>query len=402
MALPQKPRALIIGGSVGGLFAAHCLRKAGWDALIFERSRSELADRGACIGTQPPLYDVMAHIGVNLDPTAGVASNERVVLDAAGQITHHREAPSIASAWDRIYRPLRAAVPDEIYRRGMRLDSIEQQGDTVVAVFEDGGRECGDLLVAADGGQSTVRGLLAPAVAPQYAGYVAWRGVIDESDMTPSEHALLFGRMSFCLPQGELLLGLGMPGRDADARPGRRRYYWIWFRPAPRAEDLRDLCTDATGHCHGVTIPPHLVRPELLEDLRAAAPMLYPPDFVNLIGRTKWLFPNGIFDLDQDTLVFGRVALLGDAAFGARPHAASGLTKAALDAQALGAALGDEPDIDAALARYERERLAFGKSIIARARSLGAHLEASAKGLTAPPHDPQAVLRDYGTAGAMR
>lgn len=397
-------RALIIGGSVGGLFAAHFLRAEGWDVTVFERSASDLADRGASIGTREELFQAMRRVGISLDASVGVSVRARICLDARGAIQSQRPTASVTSAWDRVYRPLRAALPESCYRPGMRLDRVEPQSSGVAAVFADGTREAGDLLIAADGIHSTVRAQFLPGVEPRYAGYVGWRGVIEESALTAEEHALLFGRMTFCLPAGELVLALGMPGRDADTRPGRRRYYWIWFRAADRDRVLPDLCTDESGKCHGSSIPPHLVRADILRALREAADRSLAPQLAAIVRRTPQPFPHGIFDLESPRIVFGRVALLGDAAFVARPHVGAGVTKAALDAQGLAEALRGSADLPSALSRYESERSRFGRFLVSRARRLGAYLEAHAM-----PHDASAgplperrveeVLLDYGTAG---
>jgi 2-polyprenyl-6-methoxyphenol hydroxylase-like FAD-dependent oxidoreductase len=105
--------------------------------------------------------------------------------------------------------------------------------------------------------------------------------------------------------------------------------------------------------------------------------------------------------------VAGRVVLLGDAAFVARPHVAAGASKAALDAAALADALAAYDDIDAALARYERERLAFGRAIVAHGRRLGTLLD----GKTKPRaewtgddayRDPRRVMQDYGAPHLVR
>jgi 2-polyprenyl-6-methoxyphenol hydroxylase-like FAD-dependent oxidoreductase len=396
-----RRRALIVGGSVGGLFAAHLLRAQGWDVAVFERSGGALADRGASIGTRAELFDILRGIGITLDPSAGVAVTARICLDRSGALLGELPVHSINSAWDRIYRPLRDALPDALYRAATRVERIEQDSDSVTAILADGTRESGALLIAADGIHSTVRAQLAPDVAPRYAGYVAWRGVIEESEMTASEHALLFGRMCFALPEGELLLALGMPGRDADTRPGHRRYYWIWFRPADEAHALRALCTDATGRCHGSSIPPHLVRAEVVCDLQQAAEASIAPALAAIIRRTRQPYPHGIFDLETPRLTFGRVVLLGDSAFVARPHVGAGITKAALDATGLVEVLAAEPDLAAALTRYDRERRAFGGALVARARHLGAYLEAEAKQRGAIARRPETVLREYGTAGQI-
>ena len=62
-----QPRALVIGGSVGGLFAAHMLRSIGWDVVVFERSGDDLARRGAGIGASDAMFAVMRRIGVPFD-----------------------------------------------------------------------------------------------------------------------------------------------------------------------------------------------------------------------------------------------------------------------------------------------------------------------------------------------
>jgi 2-polyprenyl-6-methoxyphenol hydroxylase-like FAD-dependent oxidoreductase len=396
-----RQRALIVGGSVGGLFAAHLLRVRGWNVTVFERSSGALADRGASIGTRAELFEILRCIGVVVDPSAGVSVSARICLDRAGAIVHELPVASINSAWDRIYRPLRDALADECYRAATRVERIEQSDDGVTAILGDGTRETGALLVAADGIHSTIRAQLTPEVQPRYAGYAAWRGIIEESEMTQAEHALLFGRMCFCLPEGELLLALGMPGRDADTRPGHRRYYWIWFRPADEAHGLPALCSDATGRCHGTSIPPHLVRAEIIRDLRQTAEATLAPPLAAIIRRTRQPYPHGIFDVEAQRMAFGRVVLLGDSAFVARPHVGAGITKAALDAKGLADALAEESDFAAALARYDRQRRAFGSALVERARHLGAYLEAEAKQRGAIERRAETVLAEYGTAGTI-
>ncbi|HEX3973450.1 MAG TPA: FAD-dependent monooxygenase, partial [Stellaceae bacterium] len=220
--------------------------------------------------------------------------------------------------------------------------------------------------------------------------------------MTAGEHGLLFGRMCFALPEGALLLALGMPGRDADMRPGHRRYYWIWFRPADEALGLPALCTDANGRCHGTSIPPHLVRPEVIHDLHQAAEANFAPPLAAIVRRTRQPYPHGIFDVEAPRLTFGRVVLLGDSAFVARPHVGAGITKAALDAKGLAEALTAAPDLAAALTRYDRERRAFGSALVARARHLGAYLEAEAKQRGGAERRLETVLEEYGTAGKIQ
>jgi 2-polyprenyl-6-methoxyphenol hydroxylase-like FAD-dependent oxidoreductase len=398
----SRPRALIIGGSVGGLFAAGLLRGAGWDVAVFERSAEDLAGRGAGIGTREELFAIMRRIGIAPDPSVGVRVKSRLCLDASGAVVHERVVPATNSAWDRIYRPLRDALPAACYRAGMRFERLEPGAGAVTALFAGGARETGDLLIGADGLASTVRAGLMPEVQPLYAGYVAWRGVIEESELPPAIHAQLFEHFTFCLPRGELFLSLPMPGREAETRAGRRRFHWVWFRAADVERDLPLLCTDETGHCHGVAIPPPLIRAAVIAELRAHAAAVLAPQTADIVARTPLPLLQPIYDLASPRIVAGRVALLGDAAFVARPHVGTGVTKAARDAECLTDALAAAPNIEAALAAYDRQRRAFGSALVARARALGRYLEAHAAGRDDDaPQRPEIVLKEYGAAGTL-
>lgn len=293
------------------------------------------------------------------------------------------------SSWSRFYRPLRGALPEDCYRPGKSLVRVEQDGNGVTAIFADGSREEGDLLVGADGIRSTVREQYLPEAQPAYAGYVAWRAVAEEAEL-PASFRPIFDCYSFCLPEGEMVLSYPVPGRDGETRPGRRGYNVVWYRPVDFATSLPRLCTDASGRCHGVSIPPPLIRPEVVAEVKAVARAQLAPAIAEIVLRTAQPFFQAIFDLETPRLVFGRVVLLGDAAFVARPHVGAGVTKAAVDAAGLADALAAETDLDAALARYERLQRNLGAAIVARGRRLGAYLEGRA--LT---RDTREVMRDH-------
>jgi 2-polyprenyl-6-methoxyphenol hydroxylase-like FAD-dependent oxidoreductase len=395
-------RALIIGGSVGGLFAAGLLRAAGWEVAVFERSAEDLAERGAGIGTREDLFRILRRIGIAPDPSAGVQVKSRLCLDRNGTVVHERVVPATNSAWDRIYRPLKDALPAASYHAGMRFEDFAESGGGVIAHFAGGVSAEGDVLIGADGLSSTVRRLLAPDAEPRYAGYVCWRGVIEESLLPADIHAQLFEHFTFGLPEDELFLCLPMPGRGADTRAGRRRFHWVWFRAADEVLALPALCTDATGRCHGTSIPPPLIRAEVIDELRAHAGAVLAPQLAAIVALTSLPLLHPIYDLDSRRIGFGRAALLGDAAFVARPHVGTGVTKAARDAECLADALAADPDPVAAIASYDRERRAFGSALVARSRELGAYLEARARGTgPAAPQDPETVLREYGAAGSL-
>jgi len=182
--------------------------------------------------------------------------------------------------------------------------------------------------------------------------------------------------MTFCLPPGEQCLGYPVAGPDNDLRPGHRRYNVVWYRPADENGELQHLLTDAGGTTHTISIPPPLIRREAIAQMRAAAERLLAPQFREVVRMIDEPILQPIYDLETPRMAFGRVAMIGDAAFVARPHVAAGVAKAADDAAALVAAL-EVDEVEAALRRFEAARVPVGKRIIERARHLGAYLQAT-------------------------
>lgn len=395
----RQRKAVIIGGSLGGLLAANLLRSTGWDAAVYERTGDDLESRGAGIGTHDALLEIMQRVGIVVDASIGVQPLSRTCFGLDGKVIHEITRPRLLSSWGRLYRALKDALPQESYHFDKSLVALEQDAGTVTATFADGTRADGDLLVGADGLRSTVRELLMPEAEPSYAGYVAWRGTIDEAAMPAELHAAIFERNVMCIPDGEIFSAYPVPGPDNDVRPGKRAYNLVWYHPVDEAS-LADLCTDAHGHCHGTGIPPPLIRPEVIAEVRSLARKVLAPQCAGVVEAIPQIFFQAIYDLESPRLVQGRAVLLGDAAFVARPHVGMGVTKAALDAECLAGALAGTEDMDSALAKYDAAQRLFGSRVVARGRRIGAHLEAQ---LSKPREartpeelhqDPQWVMRE--------
>jgi len=389
--------ALIIGGSMSGLFAGLLLRRAGSTAAIYERAESELTGRGAGIVTQPELRAVLADAGCDLREL-GVEVQGRRTLDRTGRILGEYACPQTLTSWDRVFRLLRVQFPAAHYHRGKELLRIEEQADCVSAHFADGSRAEGDLLVGADGFRSSVRGLIAPAVKPVYAGYVGWRGLVEEAALSSATHAAIFDAMVFALPPNEQFISYPIAGPADELAEGRRRCNFVWYRPAAEGE-LRLMLTDGTGRTHPLGIPPPLIRPEVTAALREAARALIAPALEEVVRLSPQPFLQPIFDVESERMASGRVALVGDAAFLGRPHVAAGVTKAAEDAAALAQALATHGDVAAALADFERVRIPANRRITARGRELGGYLRrsyasAQERETAERHHTPQAVMRE--------
>ena len=394
-------RALVIGGSLGGLLAAHLLRQAGWHTVVFERNEESLTGRGVGLGTHPQLIAALRRAGIAFDATMGITVAKLVCLDRAGNIMVEQPTARTMSAWSRLYRALRDALPAQDYRLGKKLRRIEQDARSVTAIFEDNTSERSDLLVGADGIRSTVRAQFLPQAQPIYAGYVAWRAVLDEARVPRDAHRDIFELYTFCLPEGEQLLGYPVPGHDGDTVPGRRRYNIVWYRPADWPA-LDDMCTDVSGQLHSGGIAPSLIRHEVIARVKADAEALLAPQLAEIFLRSEPFF-QPIFDLESPALAFGRAALTGDAAFVVRPHVGAGATKAAIDATVLADCLHRAGEnVAGGLARFESVQLPFGQDMVALSRQQGAYLSAQLKPMAQRRggelrRDVEALLHAHGT-----
>src|SRR5215475_11019805 len=256
--------ALVIGGSMSGLFAGLLLRRAGVSAAIYERTETELIGRGAGIVTQPELQAVLVNAGCDLRGI-GVEITNRRTLDRNGRVLGEHVCPQTVTSWDRVFRLLRAQFPDAHYHHGKELVRIEEQSSGITAHFIDGSRAEGDLLVGADGFRSSVRGLIAPAIKPVYAGYVGWRGLAEEAALSGAAHAAIFDAMVFALPPNEQFISYPIAG----------------------AND------------------------ELTAALREAARALIAPPLAEVVRLAPQPFLQPIFDVESERMATWRVALVG-------------------------------------------------------------------------------------------
>ncbi|MFN3656186.1 MAG: FAD binding domain-containing protein [Pseudolabrys sp.] len=402
MGAKSTGRAIVIGGSLSGLFTGLLLRRHGWEVDVYERVESELAGRGAGIVTHQPLWDALDKLGIAWRENLGVEIETRRVFGLDGQLLIERRCPQIMTAWDRVYDLLRSNFPSWHYHRGKGLARIEQGRGGVTAHFADGTRANGDVLIGCDGLRSTVRALVLPEVNPAYAGYVAWRGLVPESTMPPALHEQVFMHMTFCLPRGEQMLGYPVAGPNNDLRPGHRRYNLVWYRPADETGALKRLLTGDNGVTYDISIPPPAVSRASIADMRMAADQVLSPQFRECWALSDQPFLQPIYDVQSPQLAFGRVTVLGDASYVARPHCGAGVTKAADDAITLTDALTSAPNVETALLRYEAARVPFGCRVVEHARRLGSYLQAQLKTAeerqSAEKHfSAEAVLRETAT-----
>jgi 2-polyprenyl-6-methoxyphenol hydroxylase-like FAD-dependent oxidoreductase len=369
-------RAIVVGGSISGLFAACLLRQKGWQVDVYERSDVELKGRGAGIVSHPELLDILAQSGAGT-ANLGVHIDDRVLFDRAGDIVGRYHFPQIVTSWDRLQNLGRDVQPEGTYHLNHNFIGFDQTANGVAVNFDGGRSVKGDILVGADGFRSTIRGIVAPEIQPIYSGYVIWRAVVDEADLDPETHAAVFEKFTFFLAPGHEVIGYPIAGTDNNLQPGKRRYNFVWYRtmPVPR---LKDMLTDESGRMHEISIPPPLVRKEIVQEMREMAETFMSEPLLKVLRAIKSAFFTPIYDLASPSMTFGRAVLIGDAAFVGRPHVGMGVTKGVADARSLADALAGE-NIDEGLQGFNGKRKPIGDRVVERGRELGAFLNEDAE-----------------------
>jgi 2-polyprenyl-6-methoxyphenol hydroxylase-like FAD-dependent oxidoreductase len=218
-------KVVVVGGSLGGLFNAIALRFLGYEVEVFEKSSGLMKDRGAGIVFQDEVGEFLNRYQVASLESVVVPVRTRRYVAADGTISQEGTMPQAMTSWDALYRKLRAAYGDDHYHTSVRLLGFDATDEKVTARFDGGREEFCDLLIGADGPGSTVRRLLLPAVQSEYAGYVAWRGVVLEHE-APDLAAEFADRFTFFQAPHTHILCYLIPGPDGSLLPGQRRLNW--------------------------------------------------------------------------------------------------------------------------------------------------------------------------------
>ncbi|MFG2823969.1 FAD-dependent monooxygenase [Kitasatospora sp. NPDC048365] len=339
-------RAVVVGGGIGGLAAAIGLHRAGWTVDVLERA-TEPDDAGAGISLAANGLRALDELGVGEAVRAAsrgqysggtrTPGGGRLARMDGAALERAVGTPIMGVPRATLHRLLREALPAGAVRIGVRARSAEQAGPDAVRV------DCGDtvlgadLVVAADGAGSRLRGRLFPDhPGPAYSGSTVLRGITDRPVDLRADFELTWGRgaefghIAFLDGRAEWHAVLTLPAgtRFPDPLGELRRRFAGWHEPIPAL--LAATRPDAVLH--------HDVR-----ELRTPLP----------------------------TYAVGRIALLGDAAHAMTPNLGQGACQALEDAVTLAAALADRPGVDAALAHYDAERRPRSQAVSRAARQAG-------------------------------
>lgn len=368
----ERLRVAVVGGSMGGLNTALLLRDLGHDVDVFERSPAELTGYGAgIVAHEAGVRYFVERAGMSLDDITVAVSRYRL-LDGAGELLHEEPVAYRFIGWGSMYRNLIRLWGKDRYHQGEALVGFRQDEDGVELRFAGGRVERRDLVVFADGIQSTARRRLFPEIEPFYSGYVAWRGTLPESEVPVDILELLDGTITYTVIPNSHILVYPIAGRDGSVERGRRLWNFVWYRNVEPGPDLDELMMDRDGFPQAISLHPGRVQDRYVSELKAFAAASLPAHVSEIVQRTAEPFVQVVVDIVSPRMAEGRVAILGDAAFAARPHAAAGTAKAGENAWTLAEAIaGVDGDVAGALRAWSDDQTALGTQLVARNRLMG-------------------------------
>ena len=344
-AAQPKVKAIIIGGGIGGLTVAIALSKVGIDAQVYERA-PVLREVGAGIVLSGMALHVLDGLGlgsaVRSQSIEGIQGDLRSIKGnvlfaiPADEFSRRLGVVAVLHRAELLALLTQQVDPGRIHL-GREFAGFEQDNKGVTVWFENGETAQGHVLVGADGVKSAVRTQLIGERPLRYAGYTAWRSVVESDHSRNLNIVETWGR-----------------GRRFGIVPmSRGRIYWFATNNAPEGE--RDL----PGRSRQILSNLFRGWHEPIEALIEAA-------------NEDSILRNDIYDLGPlQRWVHNRVALLGDAAHPMTPNLGQGACQAIEDAVVLAAYLCRSERVDSALIEYQRRRLPRASQIVLRSRLFG-------------------------------
>ena len=337
----SRPRVAVVGGGIGGLFAANALIAHGLEVSVYEQA-PELGEIGAGVQITPNCVRHLQRLGL------GPAVEKWGALIGEGSQYLRHDGTHIApvqvrdaSGWNAVYGMhradfvdfLAAALPDGVVHCGHRATGFEQAGDTARVSFDNGSRIEADAVIAADGIHSELRPYVFPPSTPVFHGTISYRGLVHRDRLGdwpmdrwqtwagPSKHFLVFP-----VRHGEMVNYVGFVPTDEEMKES-------WSAPGD----------------------PDVLRAEFKG---------WDPKVEFVLENVDTTFRWALYDREPlPAWTKGRLTLLGDAAHPMLPHLGQGANQAIEDGMALAVILSntDNAAVPEALFAYEklrRERVA--------------------------------------------
>ena len=359
---------------MAGLFAANFLKKINWDYTIHELVSEPLSGRGAGIATYKELAELVK-LTTGFDKTLGTKCSERIVLDYKNNIIFKTKYPQVFTSWQYLYDILLSNINKTNYFLGDEcIDIIKNNNETNVK-FKNGKVIKADLIIIANGIRSKLKKLV-DKNEPEFAGYIGWRGLVDEGNLSKKTFDLMSKYFCFVLPQNQQFLTYPVAGSGKDGlKTGKRRINWLWYKPITN-EKYKEMLIGKSGKKYDHGIPPQEIRDEFILLLKDEARQKLPNSGVELLEKTEQILIQPIYDLKSERMVKNNLITIGDCAFTARPHAGMGVTKAALDCFDLMKTLSgiSKNNLNDKLKIWQSKRVKEGFFLVNRSREMGSYI----------------------------
>jgi salicylate hydroxylase len=336
MTIEKRPNVVVVGGGIGGLFAANALIAHGLPVSVYEQSPS-LGEVGAGVFLTPNSVRQLQRVGLGPEVEkrgARVGTGSRYFRHDGTPIAPVQVTDS--SGWNATFgmhradlvEMLAAALPPGVVHTAHRCSGFEQGGDVARVSFANGAATEGDVVIAADGIHSELQRFVTPPSRPVFHGSVAYRGVLAHRGIPhwPTDSWLMW-------------LGKGKHFLTFPVRAGELINY-VGFVPAD--EEMKESWS-APGD-------PDVLRAEFAG---------WDPRIGSLLSQVEATFRWALYDREPlPAWTRGRLALLGDAAHPMLPHLGQGANQSIEDGMALATILAgaNRATAPAALLAYERLR----------------------------------------------
>ncbi len=337
---------IINGGGIAGLTAAIAIERLGYEAVVFE-SAHEIKPVGAGLVLQSNALNSLEYLKIE-DQIIEASNpiNQLVIVNENGKIVKQQKASSkyrelfggMAIHRHTLHSILQSYLDPRIIHTNKKAVSFSEDDEKIILHFADGSSEKGDFIISADGINSAVRRQILPESNPRYAGYISWRGVID--NFTPRVI--------------EATETWGSKGRFGIVPINENRIYWY--------ATISGSIDDARLNRFGKT--------ELMDHFKN-----YHPAVIKVLEQTEnnGIIVTPICDIKPlNRFAYNRVLLIGDAAHATTPNLGQGACQAIEDAMFLHKELASTKNVYDAFKLFEQKRIKKAKFIIDTSRKLGA------------------------------
>ncbi|MDM0049997.1 FAD-dependent monooxygenase [Variovorax sp. J22R115] len=362
----SQPHIVIVGGSLAGLTLALACASRGIPVHVVERA-AQRADGGDSLS-------------VSLAAIAATTGHDPRVYPTLPVVPAYRDRH--LTTWPALYAWLRGRALETagiILDEGKMVASVHNLASGAELLFSDGTKMLADVVIGADGYHSVVRRAIAPeAPYARYAGYLVWRGLVEEQTLTRPVSWPSSGGLWIDFEEGYRLVAAVLPGRDGSLEIGRRQVTFAWFDA--HREDLLRATSRLTrdGYLVG-TLGRGSIDSDVRAELLEMVPKLWPKTWAEAVATgvqsTASLSGAPIAEYLPDKLAVGSLALVGDAAHVVSPMTGSGLATGVDDAMMLARILAARPAGEPAfkaLLRYQAARLPYVRALVQHSRRLSA------------------------------